>query len=255
VLDAASNLPAAFNQGYFTFQIPYPFWPKIQKPGFDPQNPAVSGLESMGFAWVSSVGFHSPVNDSGSGLRGQALVRTTRYSTTQKGQFNLDPNQKVPMNRDMDNPQTLAVAVTGIFPSFFAGKGVPGFDGDTVDKDKKTIPVKKFLPGDATRTVLAKSLDTTQVILIGDSDFGSDAGLRQFGGGNVEFLVNLVDWLTLDNDLISIRSRTVSDRPLKKMEPTAKNLIKYGNILFSPFLVMLGGILIAIYRKKRKITL
>jgi ABC-type uncharacterized transport system involved in gliding motility auxiliary subunit len=72
--------------------------------------------------------------------------------------------------------------------------------------------------------------------------------------GNVIFLLNVVDWLSTDDNLISIRTRTMVDRSLTKDNlkegSTGSNFIRYLNILLMPVLVILTGLLIFFRRRE-----
>ena len=52
----------------------------------------------------------------------------------------------------------------------------------------------------------------------------------------------MVDWLSQDEALISIRSKQVSPRPLEEISAGTKKLVKYGNTFGLPFLVILFGV-------------
>jgi ABC-type uncharacterized transport system involved in gliding motility auxiliary subunit len=75
---------------------------------------------------------------------------------------------------------------------------------------------------------------------VGDADFCQDQGIR--GGSNLTFFMNIVDWLTQDESLITIRSREVTSRPLDEVSDGRRRLIKYANIFGPPILVVLIGL-------------
>ncbi len=59
---------------------------------------------------------------------------------------------------------------------------------------------------------------------------------------NENFFLNIIDWLTEDVDLISIRSKGITERPLKDIVPVKKTMMKYINIFFIPLVVLGFGI-------------
>lgn len=59
---------------------------------------------------------------------------------------------------------------------------------------------------------------------------------------NESLFLNLIDWLTEDHDLITIRSKGISDRPMKELTSAKKTAIKYIDIFLVPFLVLGVGI-------------
>jgi len=72
--------------------------------------------------------------------------------------------------------------------------------------------------------------------------------------GNVTFLLNIVDMLSTDDNLISIRTRTMVDRSLAKDNlkdgSPGSNFIRYINILLMPVLVIVTGLLIFLRRRE-----
>jgi ABC-2 type transport system permease protein len=107
----------------------------------------------------------------------------------------------------------LALKLTGPFKTAFN-------DGDpeAIAPDANSTTPK---PADTALKVAVKS-KTPAVVLVGDVDFLHDAihqldQLRGFRNSNVDFLLNLVDHLTGDEDLIRIRGLANRSRPLKKL--------------------------------------
>jgi len=56
------------------------------------------------------------------------------------------------------------------------------------------------------------------------------------------FFVNSVDWLVQDAELIKIRNRGLSDRPIAELSPAAKSVLRYANVIGVPLLLVLFGI-------------
>jgi hypothetical protein len=53
-------------------------------------------------------------------------------------------------------------------------------------------------------------------------------------------LHNMVDWLAEDTDLIAVRSKK-PERPIQHIEAGARTLIKYGNVIGAPLLLIVFG--------------
>ncbi len=90
----------------------------------------------------------------------------------------------------------------------------------------------------------------SQMILVGDSEFMSDQG----GGRSPEnhiFIMNSVDFLVGDRDLISLRSRQITSRPLEEVSDGAKRTWKWVNII-TPSLLIIGFGLIRIRNQKNR---
>ena len=68
---------------------------------------------------------------------------------------------------------------------------------------------------------------------------------------NLTFFLNAVDYLTLDADLIAIRAKNISNKPLKQITDSAKNWVKIINIGLIPVLVIIIGV-VRFYLRKRQ---
>ncbi|MDR1860587.1 MAG: Gldg family protein [Bacteroidales bacterium] len=86
----------------------------------------------------------------------------------------------------------------------------------------------------------------SRLLLISDGDFainGAGEQARQVNADNINLLINSVDYLSDDTGLISLRTKQIQSRPLKKLDDGAKTAIKYANFLAPVFLIIIVGIL------------
>jgi len=58
---------------------------------------------------------------------------------------------------------------------------------------------------------------------------------------NLVFLMNAVDYLAGDEDLISLRSREITSRPLEELEDSTRKKWKWANMLIPTLLILLFG--------------
>ena len=177
--------------------------------------------------------------NTASEVEGSVLVRTTERASTQSGRYDLDPQS--PALEGM--PETgqsypLAVTLTGMFHSFYEGKDVPPKPGEET---------AGTLGGNS---VLTQS-PRTQILVVGNSNFITDQFLRMYPE-NVLFVQNALDWMTLGEDLIEIRSRGATARPLKELSAGARDAIRWANTLGIPILVILFGLIWNGARKKSR---
>ena len=89
-----------------------------------------------------------------------------------------------------------------------------------------------------------------QVVLVGDSEFMADNG----GGRSPEnhiFILNSIDYLVGDQDLISLRSREITSRPLEDLSDASKKTWKWVNIS-APSLLVIGFGLVRIRKQKNR---
>ncbi len=68
---------------------------------------------------------------------------------------------------------------------------------------------------------------------------------------NIQFFVNTLDWLNLTEGLSSIRTKSIEFYPLKEIGAVERELVKYANMLFMPFLVIVAGIVMVLVRRRR----
>ena len=241
VLDAQCSF-ASFSQGYVSYSLKYPFWPEIGRSGFSQDHPATMKLDAMVLPWVSSVAV-----DTGNqqGVTAETLVSSSEHSWTAKGKINLAPQQpyKPP---DDTGPQSLAVRLSGTFKSFFEGKEIPAVEG---------VETKEGEEQQATDREIVTNSESAHIVIVGDSDFLTDSFVGQFPK-NAIFFLNLIDWLSLNEGLIAIRSRGVKDRSIKKDIPVKqRNWAKSAGTLLMPVFLWIIGLLNYWFRRREQTSL
>ncbi|MGA1796838.1 MAG: GldG family protein [bacterium] len=229
VLDR-SNSMAAFSGGFFHFQLPYPFWPKIVKDGFDQSHPMVSKLESVSMPWTSSVRPQEQVIQD-KGLQLTVLAQTTPHGWTQKGRFDLNPQQRFDFQSITFERVPLAAMVSGFFESFYKERKAP------IDGTNK----------------LDVSAQETHLVVVGNSRFIQDDFLGRFPE-NATFFLNIVDWLTMGDALIGIRTRQKTERPLPELSESKKAFIRYSNILGVSILIIIFGLVKLFLKRKTRVV-
>lgn len=96
--------------------------------------------------------------------------------------------------------------------------------------------------------VVSSLIGNKRLLLVGTSRFVDPQFMSNSG---ISFFLNSLDWLTQDEELISIRSKGVSDRPLKQISSGLKRLTRWVNMLLpSLVFIAIGG---TRWRKRRKI--
>jgi ABC-2 type transport system permease protein len=266
VLDLRNSM-AQFAAGYLSYMTQYPLWPKVTKPGLNQQNPITSRLEGVTFPWTAplevkatldptqSKGIPATLGGAGStqpNVKASILARTTDKAWTQSGRFDLNPQtamMRMPGAKGETYP--LAVALTGQFQSFYAGKPIPPkpVDAPPPSPDGKTPPPPP--PSSEAEPPAVTSSPQTQMLVVGNSEFVTNTFLRMFPE-NTLFIQNAVDWMTLGNDLIAIRSRGATERPLKELSAGAKTAVKVGLTFGVPILVIAFGLLRGGLRRKNR---
>lgn len=250
------NENASFRSGPFNVFVPYPFWVRVVKESVLTSHPIINGLESMVLPWASPLEI---IYDKTKDKTAVVLAQSTEYSWTQKGYFDLTPRQDFTPEPDDMKQRVLAVAMNGKFSSFFADKPVPQAEkkeepkdmeeepADTAKDKKKPEEAKK---ADEPRTITKESPET-KIIVVGNSRFIDSNFVGQFDG-NRAFFLNSIDWFTIGDYLIGIRSRESGESPLRVISDQAKTAVRFVNMFGVSILLALFGIGQFILRRRRK---
>jgi ABC-2 type transport system permease protein len=259
VLDASCgqvSVPQNFGPIQVPVAVPYPYFVRVGQDGFDRKNPAVSPLSNLILPWTSSLTLLVDKADTTGKAKkvdqkkvtGQILVRSSQKSWTASGYFDLNPQQKWAPAESTFKQQNLVAYLSGSFNSYFEGKTVPPVNGtnDTLNKINLNANVQ-----DANRQIV-NSNSKGHLVVIGDAEFV--AGQNAQNPPNVMLVQNLVDWLTLDDNLISIRARTMKDRTIDadliKEGSSKPNIIRVVNFIFMPAILVLIGFMIFVRRRE-----
>lgn len=210
-LDVSSGM-ASFSQGFMTFSVNYPFWPKVIKKGFDQDNAAVAKLESLVLPWASTVEITDKLDKEN---KVSYLAQTTVNAWRQTEKFDLNPQTAV-QTKNQPKQYALAISVFGKFNSAFGERSGNG-----------------------------------RIIIVGDSDFMTDNFLKNTPD-NLLFFQNIVDSLSLDEDLINIRSKGISERPIKELGESIKAVVRYANIFGLTIIAITFGLARYFLRKRSK---
>ena len=258
VLDASCGqvqVPQNFGPFQMNVAVPYPYFVRVGQSGFDRKNPAVSPLSNLILPWTSSLTLLVDKADTTGKAKkgeqkkvtGQILVRSSQKSWTASGYFDLNPQQKWAPAESTFKQQNLVAYLSGSFNSYFEGKTVPPVNGtnDSISKINLNANVQ-----DANRQVVSSNVKG-HLVVIGDAEFVAGQNATP---PNIMLVQNLVDWLTLDDNLISIRSRTIKDRTIDAdliKEGSAKpNIIRVVNFIFMPAVLVLIGFMIFVRRRE-----
>lgn len=211
--------------------VSYPFFPLATN--FDKENPIVKNLENVDFPFVSTLDSTLARQRN---LDFIPLVMSSSRSGIQTYPYDINPFRKFDRTDFGMANLVLAAVVQGSFGSYFSDKEIP----------EPEEPSPQFDRPDSTLTQSPEN----RLVVVGDADFIKDGSMRS--KSNLVFFMNIVDWLSQDENLISIRSKEVTARPLKELSPAQKRLAKYGNILGLPFVVIIFGLLRWRIRKQVK---
>jgi gliding-associated putative ABC transporter substrate-binding component GldG len=260
VCDAACGqvqIPQKVGPFQMNVALSYPYFVRIIREDLNQNNPAVSTLNEMVLPWVSPISLLVPekgaknAKDTGA-VSGTALITSSTKSWVVGGGFDLNPQQKWTTPTQGFKQSDLAVYLSGNFKSYFAGKSIPPVKEPDVSAVKDSLQRIALLTDSTAknRTIVTENKGR-HLVIVGESQFLTGQFAMQ---GNVTFLLNVVDWLSTDDNLISIRTRTMVDRTISKDNikegSTKSNLIRYLNILLMPALVIVVGLFIFFRRRE-----
>ncbi len=247
LIDRRFHDNARFQQGRMTIFQPYPYFVQIRKPNFSAENAVTSQLEVLTLPWTSAL---EPIAKEG--ITATTLAKTSEFGQTLQGYYNLMPDFQIPDAETQAYP--VAVALEGQFKSFYADKEVPPVPSDdTTGVEDSEVPTPT--QDTEARTTITDGAQT-QIVVVGNAQF-----LTQMRPDGVNFFLNTVDWLTLGDALIGIRSQTITNRPLqiktrdgefREVSEIEKNLIKYLCIAGIPLLVVIFGLLRYFLKRRAK---
>jgi ABC-type uncharacterized transport system involved in gliding motility auxiliary subunit len=216
--------------------IRYPHWIGILEENGNPEHPVSARFGGIDLFWPSPIDLSPPP-----GVEGTPLFTTTAEAWIMKDNFITNPDESRFFAGDAEESrgkQIMGVSLSGIFPSWFGGRPMPVREGSSEE-----LPV---MPVEAS---------PSRLIVIGDTDFASSFMQYTGGGGNIDFIIQALDWLGNDEDIIEIRNRRsfggrlnrITD-PVKKLRAMAFTEIL--NVGLIPFSVIAAGFVIT--RRRRR---
>ena len=239
IADLRFNDRIAYRQGPLTVSQNYPYFVKIIESNFSKENSITSELEELTLPWTSSLEILE-----NEGVKATALAKTSESGQSSQGYFNLMPGTPIPPT-DLQ-VYNVAAALEGKFKSFYADKEIPTVASTTDVNSKNDNDTSTPTQDVEDRTTIIESTET-QIVVVGTTQF-----LIQLNRNGIDFFLNCVDWLTLGETLIGIRSHTITNRPLKDASGFEKSFIKYFCTIGIPLLVVLFGLIRYLLKRRVK---
>ena len=215
IADKKSHSPRSIRRGFFIQQQPFPLFPKIGKNQLG-EHPVVARLSGFTLPYTGSLDL---IGSGDSTMAYSALA----FSSDETDSYAPPTYQPTPNSR----PVTLVGLGTGRFSSFFKDKPKPS-----------SVESGEFLD---------HCSEETSILVIPCSQLLVNELIYP---GNMEFILNVIDFMTIGDDLISIRTRPTSDRPIKELSGEMKKFLRLLNILGVPLLVIIFGMM-RFYLKRR----
>ena len=178
------------------------------------------------------------------GVTATALAKTTEFGQSFQGMYNLMPGSPIPQT-DLQ-VFTVAAALEGKFNSFYVDKEIPTTE-PTADPEGESVDDTSMATSDTENRITITESSDTQIIVVGTGGI-----LTQLNPNSAKFFLNCIDWLTLGDTLIGIRSHSITSRPLNEASGLTKNFIKYLCTIGIPLLVVIIGLIRYLLKRRVK---
>ena len=202
--------------------LQYPYFPRVQQGQLSSELPPTAGLQGFELFWAHALESADALPEG---------VTHDVLATSSEDSWLVPPIDQFHLDRDVLNAlgaellargdaatHPLAVAVSGALRSPFAAGGAPA-PRDPIEHDiwrnearvarEAGAPLPPLVVERTDETVLSGAAHA-QVVVVGDSDWISDGSF--FTEDNRLLLLNLIDWLSLEEELLALRSRTPRER-------------------------------------------
>jgi ABC-type uncharacterized transport system involved in gliding motility auxiliary subunit/ABC-type transport system involved in cytochrome c biogenesis permease component len=248
LLDMNKRALSVQTGGFFPTTVDLPMHVLVAKGQMNADSPLTQRLSSILYLWGTSVTLDEPT------LAAKDLKRTILLSSSEKSwlvsggrlsQSDLpSADGRPPEGKEM-KPRPLMVEVEGRFTNPDGSKPRPKWTPKVeFGPDGRPIPAMPDKP--ETPAVAGKG----KLILTGCARMWSDALLGAMGDGTL--FLNCVDALTLDENLLLVRSKQPTDRSFDKPTATTAAFWTVATLGLVPLLIVVIGVGIAVVRMRRR---
>jgi ABC-type uncharacterized transport system involved in gliding motility auxiliary subunit len=217
--------------------VNYPYWVTASSRSVARDNPLTSRFAGLDLFWPCAVEVAAPP-----GVSAEAIVSSSPDAWSAKAPFETNPAlaQVLEQQAGARRQFPLVVSLSGEFPSAFAGKPVPARPGEPAPQ----------------APLLAKS-PRTRLLVVADADFATDLVQYTQAGYNMAFISSAVEWLAMEDDLLSIKTRAQADTRLSRIQdPLARTramrVSQVVNVAVVPLLVVAAGVARLLIRRRKK---
>lgn len=241
--NAAFPIPVREPRGGFMMEriqlLPYPFFPDLRGQQLTSSHPATAGVTSLTVPWASPVRASKELPE---GVEATPFLKSSTGAWTQSS-GKIEPDFARWPDQGFGRPasettaaQPLAITLVGPVRSAFAGRPSPVWSAaEGADPAGRT---------------LTEAAQGARLAVVGSSELVGDLILRMADGvggevhrGNVQLMLNLLDWAVEDTDLLAIRSAGAFARTLPRMDEGSHaswELAAYGGALIP--LIVIGAL-------------
>lgn len=211
VLDpACATINIQQQRGFMRIAQPvrYPYMPLVKN--LDGQHPLTRGLSQVAFPFASPIKVTAA---EGGAVKVDRLVRSSSDSWVVNPPYNLDPLQRWTKDMASDqSPRNLVVTLSG--PLGSPAPAPLASEGEEEEEEEEVATVAN-----------------ARILVAGGSAFMTDQFMSRT---NEALVMNLFDWLVLDEDLLAVRSRGLAAATIEELDDGERQSIKLLNIAGIP---------------------
>ena len=212
--------------------------------------PPAASLKDFTKKWSVTVGDNRVIDVTGMGQllrKGPDTPLVMAYTNHQiVEKFNLMTFFPVARSVVPSTPPVSGLTAEPLLETASQSWGESDLKSDEVGFDEK-VDVKGPVPIATVVTKDAAEGKKARFIVFGDSDFAINVNFSTQGNGNL--FINTVKWLARDENLIAIKTKDPTDRPLNMTESGGRSIFIIALILF-PGTVLFAGVLVWLRRRK-----
>ena len=272
-----SHSRASFSQGFISYTLPYPYWVKVSN--LSKENAITAKLDYFVLPWGSPLNITEKED-----VNVDVIAKTSPFYSLSKAEVlkqvpvedetKTEDTEEEPTEENSETVSFFDVLLPTVSAEEAAEVKIQNTAENIVNESTEEIdpPVKMKeewqdqpinldpqqdfgLPRSKLEPLplaaIAQKDNEGKIFVMGDSDFVSGNFASQFNA-NLAFLMNIIDSFTLGDELISIRSKAIQDRPIKDINEATKNIIKWGNIIVVPLIFIGLGLIRRSLRNAKK---
>ncbi len=242
--------------------LDYPFFVDVRADGMATDSPIVSNLPAVTLNWASPITVDEAKNAN---RQVTTILRSSpdswvRTDVNIQPDFDLYPQWGFPIEGEQTS-RPLAVAVQGVFESYFKGKPSP-FGADALSDQGGAEEESGGAPEPPPVTI-ETSPETARLVVIGSAEFVDDVVFEISSSltqdrylNSLKLVQNAVAWCTEDTDLLEIRARGSYARVLAPMSEREQSFWEGANYVMALLsLVVLGVVWNARRRNEQPLEL
>lgn len=234
--------------------MPYPFFVDVRPNAMASNSPMLANLPAVTMNWVSPV----TVAEEQNANRDVTVLLESSPQSWLRSDTNIQPDMQTypqygfPVEGEQKS-YPLAVAVQGVFESYFKDKPNP-----LTQPQGNEAAAPAETPTNTVGTI-ESSPESARLIVIGSAEFLNDIVFeisstltRDRYFNSLQFAQNAVDWSVEDLDLLSIRSRGTSARVLNPLTETDETFWEVANYAIALLVLVALGIIWRVRQQNEK---